>query len=238
MLSQRYSGLNEEVLLRVLIREVFPGRIALVSSLGAESATLMHLVSLIDPSLPVIFLDTGKHFPETLAYRDKLVSHFGLRNFRDVTPNPKQLASFDPDGDLSQRDSNFCCHLRKVLPLEKALSGFDAWITGRKRLHGGQRDDLPLIEAADGKIKINPLASWSRERLKAYYTAHDLPRHPLTNLGYRSIGCAPCTRRTASADSPRDGRWAGQAKTECGIHIARENGKASRLPASTYDPTI
>jgi len=238
LLSQRYGGLNEEVLLRVLIREVFPGRIALVSSLGAESAVLMHLVSLIEPSLPVIFLNTYKHFPETLAYRSQLASRLGLKNFREVTPDPKQLSRFDPEEDLFQRDNNFCCYLRKVLPLENALTDFDAWITGRKRLHGGLRESLRLIEAADGKIKINPLAGWSKERLKAYYTAHDLPRHPLTISGFSSIGCAPCTRQVTSADSPRDGRWAGQEKTECGIHIARQSGKTSRLPASSYDPTI
>ena len=238
LLSERYGGLNEEVLLRVLIREVFPGRIALVSSLGAESAILMHLVSLIEPSLPVIFLNTEKHFPETLAYRKSLVSHFGLKDFREVAPDPKQLSRFDPDGDLSQRDSDFCCQLRKVLPLEKVLTGFDAWITGRKRLHGGLRENLRLIEAADGKIKVNPLVGWSKERLKAYYAAHDLPRHPLTRSGFTSVGCAPCTRRAASEDSPRDGRWAGQAKTECGIHIARQTTGRNRSPVSPYDPTI
>ncbi|MGC8476679.1 MAG: phosphoadenylyl-sulfate reductase [Acetobacteraceae bacterium] len=202
-------------LLRVLIGERFAGRIALVSSFGAESAVLLHLVAGIDPTLPVIFLDTGQLFAETLAYRDRLVARFGLRDVRTAGPGP--LA--DPAGTLWREDPDRCCGIRKVQPLEDALAPFDAWISGRKRYHGGERAALSPVEfGADWRIRINPLAAWSAADIAACFAAHDLPAHPLLARGYRSIGCAPCTRPVGDDEAPRAGRWAGQAKSECGIH--------------------
>ncbi len=219
-LAERYAGRDGRALLEPIVRREFLGRIALVSSFGADSAVLLDMVARIDPATAVIFLDTGKHFPETLAHRDALVARLGLTDVRVVAPAPPELAAEDPDGVLWNSDPDRCCRLRKVLPLERALAGFDAWITGRKRFQGGERADLPTIEAVDGRIKINPLASWSEARLWAEHESRRLPSHPLVAEGYASIGCATCTRPAHAAEGARAGRWAGSAKTECGIHRA------------------
>ncbi|WP_297372316.1 phosphoadenylyl-sulfate reductase [Acidocella sp.] len=200
----------------------FPGRIALVSSFGTESAVLLHLVAQIAPATPVIFLDTLKLFPETLAYRDTLTTRLGLTDVRVISPKPTRLAKFDPDGTLWQRDTDQCCAIRKTNPLDDALEGFDAWITGRKRAQAATRAHLELVETgADGRVTVNPLAFWSDADLSAYFTAHNLPRHPLEAQGYTSIGCATCTRKPLPGEDKRSGRWAGSAKTECGIHLPR-----------------
>ena len=214
-------------LLEPMIRRVFQGRVAVVASFGTESALLLSLVADIDPTVPVIFLETGKHFEETLAYRDELRDELGLTDVRSVRPDWSHLLQGDPDGSLWRRAPDACCHIRKVLPLRRALAGFEAWISGRKRYHGGARSDLPAIEAVDGKIKINPLAGWSLDRVEAAFEARGLPRHPLLAEGYLSVGCEPCTLPSATgadlgADlgaDQRSGRWAGLAKTECGIHF-------------------
>lgn len=230
-LARRYAGADGAALLRPLIEREFPGRIAVVSSFGAESAVLLALVAGIDPATPVIFLETGKLFPETLAYRDRLAARLGLRDVRGVAPDPADLAARDGDGSLWRRDADLCCHLRKVLPLERALAGFEAWITGRKRYQGHAREHLPVIEAVDGRIKVNPLATWSRARIEAAFESAGLIRHPLSSHGYPSIGCVPCTR-PAPGQAPRAGRWPESAKTECGIHWP--NG---RLLRSASPPT-
>ena len=217
-----YDGWDTRDVLDDLLCRVFPRRIALVSSFGTESAVLLHMVAGIDPHTPVIFLDTGKLFPETLAYRDTLVARFGLRDVRSVQPERQTIAAADPHGRLWEKDPDLCCWQRKVEPLDDALSGFAGWITGRKRFQGGLRESLPVIEEEpDGRIKVNPLTSWSAERLNIYTTEHGLPRHPLWAKGFRSIGCTPCTRATAPGEEPRAGRWPGTGKTECGIHLAR-----------------
>ncbi len=202
------------------------GRTALVSSFGAESVVLLHMVASVDPDIPVIFLDTLAHFPATLAYRELLVRQLGLRDVRSAAPELRMLGRIDPRGDLHRSDPDVCCHFRKTEPLDAALAGFDAWITGRKRFQGGQRQALPVFEAeqASGRIKINPLVEWSAEDLEAYRKAYDLPAHPLVDQGYRSIGCAPCTRPVAEGEDPRAGRWAGSSKTECGIHVSHGAG--------------
>jgi phosphoadenosine phosphosulfate reductase len=198
--------------------EEFAGRIALVSSFGTESAALLHLVASIDPETPVLFIDTEKHFVQTSAYREELTHRLGLRNVRPIRPDTDETAEIDPKGDLWKRDNDACCALRKVRPLGKALEGYDAWFTGRKRMHGSLRAHLPLVEAAAPHIKINPLARWSADEIAAYMSAHDLPPHPLVESGFSSIGCWPCTAPTAPGDDARAGRWRGLAKTECGIH--------------------
>lgn len=231
-LVETYGDRNGVELIRPLVRETFPGRIALVSSFGAESAVLLHMVSQVDPETPVIFLDTGKLFPESLAYRDDLVARLGLTDVRSIRPLASDLQSLDPRGTLNESNPDLCCRIRKVEPLERALRGFQAWITGRKQFHGGSRSTLPTIEGADWRIKINPLATWGTGEIEAYLAAHDLPRHPLVALGFPSIGCAPCTSPVASSTTDlRAGRWAGLDKTECGIHWTA-NGKPIRVPAS------
>ncbi|MDR3520821.1 MAG: phosphoadenylyl-sulfate reductase [Acidocella sp.] len=216
------NSASAECVLEDAIKERFWGRIALVSSFGTESAIVLHMISGIDKSLPVVFLDTLKLFPETLAYRDELVALLGLTNIRNIHPDAKQLAAYDPDGTLWQRDVDTCCAIRKTNPLDGALENMQAWITGRKRSQGGQRADLQLVETGpDGRITVNPLAFWSDDQIETYFETHSLPRHPLQAQGYASIGCATCTKRTRDGEDKRSGRWAGLDKSECGIHLPR-----------------
>jgi phosphoadenosine phosphosulfate reductase len=204
-----------------MIEQEFDGRIAAVSSFGTESAVILALIAEIDPATPVVFLDSGWHFAETIAYRDQLAGLLGLTNLRSVTPAAADLHREDRDNRLHADDPDRCCHIRKVLPLERALTGYDAWITGRKRYHGGERSQLDVIEDVDGRIKINPLAGWTQAQIAAEFRARRLPVHPLVARGYPSIGCAPCTSQAAANDGVRSGRWIDSAKTECGIHRAK-----------------
>jgi phosphoadenosine phosphosulfate reductase len=220
-LRDAYGMLDGLALLEAMLCWEFRGRIALVSSFGAESAVLLDLAAHIDPAVPVIFLDTDRLFPETLAYHEALVARLGLRDVRRVVPHARDAAARDADGMLWRRAPDLCCNLRKVAPLEQALAGFDAWITGRKRFHGGERRELETIEAIDGRIKINPLAHWSRDDVETRMRTRGLPRHPLVDRGFSSIGCRTCTHRAGPEDDVRAGRWAGSGKTECGIHGAK-----------------
>ncbi|MBM9402880.1 phosphoadenylyl-sulfate reductase [Gluconacetobacter azotocaptans] len=213
------AGDTAQAILRTVLTGGLRGRVATVSSFGSESAVLLAMVADVDPATPVLFLDTGQHFPETLAYRDRLVAHLGLSDVRSIQPAARQIRDRDPDGQLWAFDPDACCALRKVEPLDEAMIPFDAWLTGRKRSQAATRTALPVIEqAAEGRIKINPLARWTPAELDAEMTRRDLPRHPLSLRGYPSIGCAPCTRPVAEGEDPRAGRWAGLSKTECGIH--------------------
>lgn len=230
-LTRRYGHLDGAALLRAVAHEVFPGRLAVVSSFGTESAVLLSLVAEADPAIPVLFLDTGKMFGETLRYRDTLAAHLGLTDVRTIRPDPADLGP-DADGLLFRRDADACCHIRKTLPLDRALGGFDAWITGRKRFQASTRAALPLFEAEGGRIKLNPLATWDRARLDEEFARRALPRHPLEEDGFLSIGCYTCTERVAPGADPRSGRWAGQAKTECGIHVSRIPSPNASAPAS------
>ncbi len=218
-LSMQFSASDAREILNHAIAEEFSGRIALVSSFGAESAALLHLVADVDPATPVIFLDTGKHFAQTLSYRKKLAKRLGLRDVRDINPDAAALTARDPDGELWKQDADACCTLRKVEPLVHALDGFDAWITGRKQFHGGGRANLPAFEASGAHIKVNPLIRWTKSDIDAYAAANSLEAHPLVDQGYPSIGCWPCTH-PATGNDIRAGRWRGAAKTECGIHNA------------------
>jgi phosphoadenosine phosphosulfate reductase len=218
-LTARYAGLDRLDLLRPLIEREFFGRLAVVSSFGAESAVILAMVADIDRKTPVLFLDTGKLFSETLRYRDRLVARLGLSNVRTITPDPASLSAADADGMLWLRDPDACCALRKVEPLGRALAGFTAWVSGRKRYQGAERVALPLFETdADRRVKINPLAGWSRARVVGELFRRDLPRHPLEAEGYLSIGCYTCTSRVQPGEDVRAGRWRGLDKTECGIH--------------------
>lgn len=218
-LTWRYRRHEAGDLVATMIRREFAGRLAVVSSFGIESAVLLHMAAKADRSVPVVFIDTGKLFPETLAYRDRLVSRLGLTDVRSVGPRDDEERVKDPTGRLWRVDADACCFFRKGLPLKRALEGFDAWFTGRKRFQGGMRHDLPLFEEQDGRIKINPLAGWSADDLDAYTENHGLPRHPLGEQGYASVGCVPCTAPVTPGEDPRAGRWKGQSKSECGIHL-------------------
>ncbi|MBT8471477.1 MAG: phosphoadenylyl-sulfate reductase [Marinicaulis sp.] len=217
-LSMKYSSADAVDILAVAVRNEFKARIALVSSFGAESAVLLHIAAQVDRTIPVIFLETGKHFVQTLSYQKKLTARLGLVNVLNIAPNADALSARDRDGDLWRRDADACCKLRKVDPLSGALAPYDAWITGRKQFHGGGRDALPTFEANNNHIKVNPLLRWTPEDIDKYLRAYDLPRHPLVAQGYPSIGCWPCTHPVAEGADIRSGRWRGSAKTECGIH--------------------
>lgn len=232
-LSPPYNG---DTVLHDAITRQFPGKIALVSSFGVESAILLHMVAQIDKDLPILFLETGKLFPETLAYRDALTTLLGLTNVRSIRPSGAQLAAYDPDGRLWEKDPDLCCAIRKINPLDDALEGFSAWITGRKRNQSSSRAQLELQETgADGRITINPLAFWQDFELEAYFIAHDLPQHPLQAEGYSSIGCATCTQKPLPGQDKRSGRWAGKAKTECGIHMPRAMTKPDWPETLTFE---
>tara|TARA_R100000789_G_scaffold92473_1_gene91058 strand:+ start:5405 stop:6145 length:741 start_codon:yes stop_codon:yes gene_type:complete len=222
-LSAKHEGLKAEQLLQAVINREFPGRIGLVSSFGAEAAVLLHMVARIDCYVPVIFLDTWKHFPETLAYRDQLIANLGLCNIQTVLPRTDSLRAEDPDGTLHGRNADLCCHVRKTLPMIKALRGLDCWITGRKRGQAATRSEMELFETQERWIKVNPLIDWTLQDVAHYFETHALPEHPLKARGYSSIGCAPCTRAVRPGEDARAGRWADSDKTECGIHI--ENGR-------------
>lgn len=219
-LDNRYGALGAEDLLAAAIYDLFPGRIALVSSFGADSVALLHMVARIDAALPVLFLDTGKHFWETRRYRDEVAAALGLTNVIDLHPAPRDLAARDPDGTLHASNPDLCCAIRKVAPLGAALAGYDAWITGRRRDQTFVRGGMPVVEKDGPRVKFNPLATWSGADVDRYIDAHDLPRNPLVHMGYPSIGCEPCTSAVAAGEDARAGRWRGLGKTECGIHLA------------------
>jgi phosphoadenosine phosphosulfate reductase len=219
LLNARWEQASAEEILRDAVEIIAPGRLAVVSSFGADAAVLLHLVAETDRNLPILFIDTGKHFTETLMYRDILVGRFGFTDARALEPDMAEIKRLDPKGDLWSRDPNLCCQIRKVDPLQRALREADAWITGRKRYQTSARKSMPVAEAIDGRIKINPLASWSEEQIRLAFRQFKLPQHPLFDEGYRSIGCAPCTARVTTGDDSRAGRWSGTDKTECGIHI-------------------
>jgi phosphoadenosine phosphosulfate reductase len=196
-------------------------QLALVSSFGTESAALLKVMADVDPAIPVVFLDTGWLFEETLAYRDTLIATLGLRDVRSIQPLQETLIKEDPDRELWFSDPDACCRIRKVEPLKRALAPFRGWINGRKRFQGGLRADIPVVEDDGARLKFNPFANVSREAIEAIYTDAKLPPHPLAASGFLSVGCMPCTSRTSPDEDARAGRWRGRAKTECGIHTIK-----------------
>ena len=239
LLNARFAGVDAREMLRAVIREGLAGRIGVVSSFGAESAVLLHLIAQIDPATPVVFLETHKHFAETIAYRDTLVAQLGLTNLVIAEPDPVRVATRDGNGLRWSFDPDGCCEIRKVEPLARALAGFDTTITGRKGFQSATRAGLPRFEIdrsdVAGRLKINPLANWSKDALDAYVIEHVLPAHPLVAQGYPSIGCSPCTSKVAAGEDPRSGRWKGWDKVECGIHVP--GTPDGELPPG-YDPAF
>lgn len=234
-LNTRYEGSRPWEIIERVVREEFPGDAALISSFGAESVVLLHMVASVDPTTPVVFLDTGYQFEETLAYRDRLIETLGLTQVISAEPDAEQLAAEDLDGLLHRRDANFCCHLRKTLPMLRAVRAYGALLTGRKRFQSTTRAALPLFEVQDSWIKVNPLALMSRQEIEAYAELHRLPRHPLVRQGYRSIGCRPCTVPVKPGDDDRAGRWPGLEKTECGIHFGASGQPVRRASPQRQD---
>ncbi|QIE44531.1 phosphoadenylyl-sulfate reductase [Pseudohalocynthiibacter aestuariivivens] len=234
-LGRRVASLNDwyrlnaaHTVLQHALNTPDSGQLALVSSFGAESVVLLHMVSVIRRSTPVIFLDTELLFTETLVYQQELAERLGLTDIRIIRADTLEATNEDPDKTLHLRDTDACCALRKTRPLERALQGFDGWITGRKRYQGGARTEMDFFETEDatGRMKVNPLAHWTPDDVRTYMEENRLPRHPLVARGYPSIGCMPCTSPVKPGEDPRAGRWRGEEKSECGIHIV--NGKIVR----------
>lgn len=215
----RFADLPPALIVEIAARTLFPGTITAVSSFGADSAVLLHMIAAAAPDMPVAFLDTGHHFEETIGYRDALVEDLGLTNLQVIHPNASQLALRDPCNDLHKSDTDGCCAIRKVEPMARAVEPYDAWFTGRKRFQATTRAALPVFEAVGHRIRVNPLAHQDADAVKAYALRHKLRENPLVAFGYLSIGCFPCTRPVQPGEDVRAGRWAGQAKTECGIHL-------------------
>jgi phosphoadenosine phosphosulfate reductase len=215
-LALRNAALREVI--AAALQAVGREHLALVSSFGTESAALLKVMADVDPAIPVIFLDTGWLFEETLAYRDTLISTLRLRDVRSIKPLEETLSREDGNRELWFTDPDACCRIRKVEPLKRALTSFSAWINGRKRFQGGLRAAIPVVEEDGIRLKFNPFANVSREEIEAIYTLAKLPPHPLAASGFLSVGCMPCTSRTSPDEDARAGRWRGRAKTECGIH--------------------
>ncbi len=238
-LNRMFRGSDTHDVLRAVLNDQLAGEVATVSSFGAESAVLLHLIAQIAPETPVIFLDTEKHFPETLAYRDELVAKLGLTNLQVLKPDTDTIADKDANGLRWSFDPDGCCEIRKVIPLRCALANYDASLTGRKAFQSDGRSMLPRFEVdasdAQGRLKINPIIDWSAEHIAAYFEEHDLPRHPLMAEGFPSIGCSPCTSKVAPGEDPRSGRWKGWDKTECGIHTPLNDD--GELPPG-YEPFL
>lgn len=230
-LNDRYRHHGATAVLEGALNDPEAGRIAMVSSFGAESVALLHLVAMVDRKTPVLFIDTRMLFAETLAYQQEVAERLRLEDMRILSTDAETVKQRDPYGALHMGDPDSCCALRKTLPLERALEGFDGWITGRKRYQAGTRAALDFFELEDGsnRIKVNPLAHWTPEDVRNYMEENRLPKHPLVSQGYPSIGCAPCTSKVAPGEDPRAGRWRGRNKEECGIHFV--NGRAVRQSA-------
>lgn len=227
-LNARYKHHSAISVVEKALQDPEAGNVALVSSFGAESVVLLHMVSLTAPGTPVLFIDTLMLFQETLEYQRDVSRQLGLTNVQVIRAAPEALALDDPDSTLYQFSTDACCNLRKVVPLENALKDYDGWLTGRKRFQAGTRAQLDFFEVEnETRMKINPLAYWGREDLEEYMIQNRLPRHPLVAKGYPSIGCAPCTSPVKPGEDPRSGRWRGQQKTECGIHFI--GGKPVRV---------
>jgi phosphoadenosine phosphosulfate reductase len=217
-LNRALDAASPAEIIAAAVHSVPRGRLVVVSSFGTESAVLLKHVADVDRALPVLFLDTGWLFPETLAYRDLLVARLGLTKVRTISPPPADLAAKDPDGDLWSRNADACCDLRKVASLAAELGAFDAWINGRKRYQGGQRSHLAPVEIEGARLKFNPLAGLGPADIEAVFEQASLPRHPLERRGFTSVGCVPCSDPSMPGDAARSGRWRGRSKTECGIH--------------------
>ncbi len=236
-LNKRYKNTDTIEMLREIMADPSFGSLALVSSFGADSVVLLDMVAKINRALPVVFIDTELLFRQTLVYQRKLAKDLGLQDLRHILPSRVAVLERDSENLMHRYDTDACCTLRKTEPLARALAGFGGWISGRKRYQGGARTTMALFELdGEQRIVINPLANWKREDLTAYFTAHNLPRHPLVAKGFKSIGCAPCTTPSGTIDDERAGRWPGQNKTECGIHIGKAPTHAVIVTDEGFNP--
>ena len=230
-LEERLGAATPQAIVEASIAQFGVKGIGVVSSFGADSAVLLDIVAQVDPETPVLFLDTGQHFGETIGYRDALVADLGLTDLRVFHPRPELAAERDPLKTLHLSDPDACCDIRKVEPMARAVEPLAAWFTGRKRHQSTTRSQLAVFEAVGPRVRINPLAAWSAMEIAGYIQARKLRENPLVTYGYLSIGCFPCTQPAAPGADARSGRWAGRAKTECGIHLAQSGSAAASLGA-------
>lgn len=221
-LNERFERLSAPEILR-WAWETFGAQVAASSSFQTQSVPLLHLIAQNCPDMPVIFLDTEFHFPETLQFRNELQERFNLNimNMRPVIGRGELETRYGVS--LPQHDPDLCCYIHKVEPMQRALSGFRAWVNGTRRDQTEQRQRLAILEQLpSGLLKIQPMLNWTKTEINNYIETYNLPRHPLFGRGYRSIGCAPCTQPSFTEDD-RAGRWAGLDKTECGLHTGLMN---------------
>lgn len=221
-LNDRFETLPAEAVLAWAWETFGPEAVA-SSSFQTQSLPLLHLIGRVCSPMPVLFVDTGFHFPETLAFRDELQARYGLNivTVRPLVDQSEQVRRYG--AGLYHHDPDLCCYINKVEPMQWALKGMKAWISGVRRDQTDHRRTLRVLEPQpDGLLKIHPLLNWTGRQVWAYIHAHDLPTHPLLAQGYLSIGCAPCTRPVMDGEDERSGRWAGTDKAECGLHLTAQ----------------
>lgn len=217
-LNERFESATPQEILRWAWEEFQPS-VAATSSFQTQSLPLLHMIATETPGLPVFFLDTGFHFPETLAYRDQLMQQMGV-NVQTLLPEVGHEGFRRKYGDLYLSDPDRCCYINKVEPLQRAKSGLTAWISGIRRDQTEARRNTPVVSVSkNGQIKVCPMVNCTEKDVWRYINRYDLPVHPLFSLGYMSIGCSPCTQPVGEDGDARSGRWAGQSKTECGLHV-------------------
>jgi phosphoadenosine phosphosulfate reductase len=233
-LNVRFENERPQSILRWALEESGLQRVAIASAFQAEGACVIHMSTQIRPDVPILFLETGFHFAETLAFKEQLTQELGL-NVMDVVGEytvDAQAATFGPR--LYERDPTLCCELNKVVPFRRAQQELDLWVTSMRRDSSWTRRDATIVSVehcgpgTHQLVKLNPIANWTKQEAWAYLREHDIPHNPLYDLGYASIGCAPCTRMVFPGEDERAGRWSGHIKTECGIHI----GETRRQPAT------
>jgi phosphoadenosine phosphosulfate reductase len=224
-LNERFEAAPPDEIVRWALEESGLDRMAIASAFQLEGTCLIHMATRIQPDVPILFLETGFHFAETLAFKERITELLGLNVFDLIGDHTVdgQAEAFGPR--LYERDPKRCCELNKVIPFARALRKFDGWMTSMRRDSAWTRRTTPIVSQTkleDGGstiVKINPVANWTRRDAFAYLKEHDLPSNPLYDLGFASIGCAPCTRMVFPGEDERAGRWAGLLKTECGIHV-------------------
>lgn len=248
-LNQEFETKKPEEIIAWAVHEFSP-RLAMSSSFGPESGVLLHMVSRIDPSIPVLFLETGYHFPETLQYKEELVRLLKLKNVIDLKADPKRKAQVvaQYEGVPYEKNPDLCCQINKVEPMDLAIKDYDAWMSGIRRNQTDFRKSIRIFEeykrGNNELYKISPLASLTSREMWWYLKEHNIPKHPLYDKGYLSVGCWPCTKPVQPGDDERSGRWAGKAKTECGIHTfmevkEEEEGKKNpEKPGNTFSHGI
>lgn len=229
-LNTTFEKTHPEEILAWAVEAFWPD-VATSSSFQTQGVPLLHMISRVRPDLPIIFLDTGYHFPETLAFRDRLVQEWGL-NLQVVRAALSRDEFVRQHGDdLYRRDPDLCCYINKVEPMQRAIAGLRAWISGIRRDQSPKRAKLQILERTpQGVIRIHPMATWTRQDIWRYIHEHNLSEHPLLAQGYLSIGCAPCTRPVHAGEDERTGRWAGREKTECGLHTLLREIKTGPTP--------